>query len=141
MEKNGNEKQYNRPLGLNFFLIIMLFGIVSSIANIIRGNDHFFLYGVLAQGVVFKTYNSILLLIDIFLVIGIFRCRNWAYFGYIAYSIFFILAAIGNLIFVSENQLVGLGWKLKSFQFVYGFGIFFILLMVLWLSRYREKFE
>ncbi len=134
------------PKGLMVLSLITIAGCLSVLNSVLRPDGHIIYAGQVLQGVPFKVYYSLLGAVDLCIGIGLLLRRRWSYFCFLVFSAYSALMATTNIILTDNETLIRAGWKLTpinswSFQFFQVGVVCVVVLMVLWLRRYRGEFK
>lgn len=134
------------PKGLMVLSLIVIAGCLSGVNSLLRPDAHMIYAGHILDGTLFKVHYSLLGAVDLCIGIGLLLRKRWAYFFFLGSSAYFALIATANIIITDNETLIRAGWKVASinswhFQFIQVFGVCVVVLMVLWLRRYRSVFK
>ena len=134
-----------RPKGLTILSVFTFLAAIIGIPKLFNADSSFILFGFLFEGMHYDILQSIIILINIVLAIGIFKIHRWSYYGFLYFNAFFIIAFIFNILLVNNDILIRAGWDNQNdivhrFRMVDIGSIIIVLLYSSWIYHYRQFF-
>ena len=144
MYMKGNTNN-NRPKGITLLAALTMIAALIALPELFNEEGHIIVFGALLKGIAFKLFYSFSLTINFTLAIGIYKLRNWAYYGFLCYNGFFLILFLINIFLINKEVLMLAGWKdaeglVTNFRSLTCIFIFIITTLIFWIYRYRQYF-
>ena len=139
-------EKINRPKGITILAALTILSAMIEIPKFFNADSSVILFGALLKGTNFRIFNTFSIIVNLILAVGIFKLRNWSYFGFLYYNAFFLLIFIFNIFLVNSNILLHAGWKdyddlVLKIRLVSAFSILIGAAFIYWIYRYRRFFS
>lgn len=133
------------PRGLIILAIISVASAIASMPSIFQPDNKIIFFGHVLSDAIFKTYYSTIIILNIAIAFGLIFLKAWAFFAYLALSVYYLSEMIFNYFLVSTETLSELGWKiteksLLGYKSVLVIGAIMICVFAGWLWRYKKLF-
>jgi len=134
------------PKGLIVMSLLTIVASLFSMRFVLRPDGQMIFAGQILHGLPFKVYYFAVSVISISFGIGLLFRQRWAYFCFMTFSAYSAFLAISNIIFTDKATLVRIGWKLadhtlRNFWIIQAGVLLLVVLLVLWIYRYRGEFR
>lgn len=133
------------PKGILILALFTLVASISSIKYVFNPQGKLAFCNFILQGEMFRVYYIFIIGLGIFVSIGLFLLKKWAYVIFIFQQLLFIILVICNILFTEKSTLLKAGWKdseqlLSGYRLVMCIAVLIGVAFIIWVTSYRRYF-